>query len=362
MADPLTIIGGITAVLDLISFGYNIISVAAELKESTGKLEINNERDIIVRDIEVILGNLRQRSKDEDHSLGRLRQSSLVIATEFKSALDKLKIHGNVTKWKTMKVAFANIWDKKKLQELDSRLRGLTLELNTHITANSSVLLEEMSEAQRTRFETVQIDIYNLQDQIAEAFSRQENKMTAQLTVLKEASTGIANDTTAIQGRLERMEKGDDKLRTTMDEILKSGTAIQEKLTEVERLMESAFPGDGSVRSNELERARDALRKGYDLLAYHTFEKTEATLMENASTRGWDPSQISATGHTYSGTSLVMGQGVHIQGDLGAPNTNVEGSRNLYSGHSTTSERGTHIQGNINDPRLFSILLGGRGK
>jgi hypothetical protein len=137
MADPLTIIGGITAVLDLISFGYKIISVAAELKESTGELEINNERDIIVRDIEVILGNLRQRSKDEDHSLGRLRQSSLVIATEFKSALDKLKIHGNVTKWKTMKVAFVNIWDKKKLQELDSRLRGLTLELNTHITANS---------------------------------------------------------------------------------------------------------------------------------------------------------------------------------------------------------------------------------
>jgi hypothetical protein len=84
--------------------------------------------------------------------------------------------------------------------------------------------------------------------------------------------------------------------------------------------------------------------------------------MENASTRGWDPSEISATGHTYSGTSLVMGQGVHIQGDLGAPNTNVEGSRNLYSGHSTTSERGTHIQGNINDPRLFSVLMGARGK
>ena len=137
MADPLTIIGGIAAVLDLISFGYKIISVAAELKESTGELEINNERDIIVRDIEVILGNLRQRSMDEDHSFGRLRQSSLVIATEFKSALDKLKIHGNITKWKTMKVAFVNIWDKKKLQELDSRLRGLTLELNTHITANS---------------------------------------------------------------------------------------------------------------------------------------------------------------------------------------------------------------------------------
>jgi chromosome segregation ATPase len=145
------------------------------------------------------------------------------------------------------------------------------------------VLLEEMSEAQRSRFETVQIDIYNLQDQIAEAFSRQENKMTAQLIVLKEASTGIANDTTAIQGRLERMEEGDEKLRTTMDEILKSGTAIQEKLTEVERLMESAFPGDGSVRSNELERARDALRQGYDLLAYHTFEKTEATLVSQLS-------------------------------------------------------------------------------
>lgn len=137
MADPLTIIGGIAAVLDLISFGYKIISVAAELKDSTGELDINKERDIIVRDIEVILGNLRPGSTDEDYHLGRLRQSSLVIATEFKSALAKLKIDGNITKWKTIRVALANIWDKKKLQELDSRLRGLTLEVNNHITANS---------------------------------------------------------------------------------------------------------------------------------------------------------------------------------------------------------------------------------
>lgn len=137
MADPFTIIGGIAAVLDLISFGYKIISVAAELKDSTGELAINTERNIIVGDIEIILGNLRPSSADEDYNLGRLRQSSLVIATEFKSALAKLKIDDKIGKWKSIRVALANIWDKKKLQELDSRLRGLTLEVNTHIAANS---------------------------------------------------------------------------------------------------------------------------------------------------------------------------------------------------------------------------------
>lgn len=137
MADPLSIIGGIAAILNLISFGYKIVSVAADLHDSTGELDVNSEENVIVNDMEAILGNLRPINGAEKNDFEPLRQRALIIATELKTALDKLKIDGNHSKWKTIKVAIRNIWDRKKVQELDQRLRGLTLELNTHLTANS---------------------------------------------------------------------------------------------------------------------------------------------------------------------------------------------------------------------------------
>lgn len=140
-----------------------------------------------------------------------------------------------------------------------------------------------MSGEQKKCFDDVQINIDNLQEQMAEAFSQQESNLTVQLSVLREASSGLANDTTEIQGRLEKMEKGDRKLQTTMDNITKSGTAIQLQLTEVERLLKSAFHGDGKVHNEKLKLARDTLRKTYDLFAYETFEKTEAQLVSKSS-------------------------------------------------------------------------------
>jgi len=137
MADPLTIVGGIAAILDLISFGYKVVSLAAELKDSAGEIEANSEHKVVINDIEVILGNLRPRDNAKLHDLEPLRQRSLLIATEFKTALDKLKIDGKHSTWKVMKVAIRNVWDKKKILELDNRLRGLSLELNTHLTSNS---------------------------------------------------------------------------------------------------------------------------------------------------------------------------------------------------------------------------------
>jgi hypothetical protein len=137
MADPLTIIGGIAAILDLISFGYKVVSVAAELKDSPGELEVNSEQSVIVQDIEAIVGDLRPRDGAEQDDFEPLRQKALVIATELKTALDKLKLDGKHSAWKAMKVAIRNVWDREKLQKLEQRLRGLTLELNTRLTANS---------------------------------------------------------------------------------------------------------------------------------------------------------------------------------------------------------------------------------
>lgn len=68
------------------------------------------------------------------------------------------------------------------------------------------------------------------------------------------------------------------------------------------------------------------------------------------------------TGHTYSGTSLVMGQGRQIQGDLGAPAHNARKNRNLYSGQSTISGSGVQVQGSVNDPQYLSTLLNCRDK
>jgi len=70
--------------------------------------------------------------------------------------------------------------------------------------------------------------------------------------------------------------------------------------------------------------------------------------MEEALAGGDDTSTIATAGHTYSGTSLVMDDAIHIRGNLGRPGGGGDGgSKNLYSGKATASGKATLISGNV---------------
>jgi hypothetical protein len=137
--DPISIIGTAAAVLDLITFGYKIITCAVELRSSTvGALEENTNREAVTRDIQYILGGLkRPDGKNGGSELEELRKRSVKVASEISVALNKITIGPDASKRAALAAAIRTLWNKKDIAELEGRLRGLSHELNLHLTANS---------------------------------------------------------------------------------------------------------------------------------------------------------------------------------------------------------------------------------
>ena len=68
--DPISIIGTAAAVLDFVTFGYKLITCAAELQSSTaGALEENTDREVVTCNIQSILGSPK-KTKGKDGEKG----------------------------------------------------------------------------------------------------------------------------------------------------------------------------------------------------------------------------------------------------------------------------------------------------
>jgi hypothetical protein len=136
--DPISGIGAAAAVLDLITFGYKIITCAAELHSSNvGALEENSDREVVTRDIQCILGNLTPNGEGGGNELEELRKRSVKVASELSVCLNKIKIGPGASKRAALAAAIRTLWNKKDMAELDGQLRGLSHELNLRLTANS---------------------------------------------------------------------------------------------------------------------------------------------------------------------------------------------------------------------------------
>ncbi len=138
--DPVTAISTAAAVIDLVTFGYKVIACTGELRSSAqGALEENIDRDIIVRDIQYVLGNLYgPKEENADPELEDLRQRALKVATELSLDLNKLKVSPNGPKREALKKALLNLWKRKDILDLDNRLRDLSQEINLHLTAGTT--------------------------------------------------------------------------------------------------------------------------------------------------------------------------------------------------------------------------------
>jgi chromosome segregation ATPase len=151
-----------------------------------------------------------------------------------------------------------------------------------------------MSAEQQQRFRVVRTQITNVQTQFLSELERQglqiresatndiktlQNSTTAQLNLLRDATSEVASQNDEIQDKLELMKEGDDRLRAALKSVLQSGNDIQLQLSRVERLVKAAAAPDGGVHGNQLAKAQDEVQKGYDLFARYMFERAEVTLV-----------------------------------------------------------------------------------
>lgn len=129
-------------ILQFVEFGGTVISRARQYHASiNGRLQSHIELDDTINDFDKLLLKLRSpRVTGGDNAsveaaigdvLQRRLDESISVGKEMREALDKVRIEGRKTLWKSTRKAIRMVWSEPRLAELQTRLdsirRGLEL-------------------------------------------------------------------------------------------------------------------------------------------------------------------------------------------------------------------------------------------
>jgi hypothetical protein len=136
--DPLTIIGLVGNIVQLVDFSGKLISKSTELYQSSeGALAENIDTETVTNHLVLLNNKLKNAATTTgDSALERLCKSCGTAADELLAALDNVKVKGKQTKWKSMRKALRSVWSKEEIKELERRLARLREELNLHVTVD----------------------------------------------------------------------------------------------------------------------------------------------------------------------------------------------------------------------------------
>ncbi|GAW17426.1 hypothetical protein ANO14919_068830 [Xylariales sp. No.14919] len=125
---------GIAAnVVQFVDFASKLIGKSKEVyKSASGASEDNITLDIIARDIKRI-GNSIVAPEGCPEALKELIGESDRISQELLAALDKLRIKGHKTKWKSFVVAMRGVWSEDEVESMGSRLGRLQAQIMAHL-------------------------------------------------------------------------------------------------------------------------------------------------------------------------------------------------------------------------------------
>jgi len=125
-------------VVQFVDFGGQLISKSVQLYQSTdGVLTENiNTEAATIRLIQLNSKLEHAANAAGDKALVALCRSCGTVAVELLGALDKLKVHGEKQKWKSMRKALRSLWTKDKIQDIEKRLASFREQLNLHVTVD----------------------------------------------------------------------------------------------------------------------------------------------------------------------------------------------------------------------------------
>src|SRR5450432_3540739 len=146
--DPLTALSIAGTIVQLVDFGSRIIGGTYRVHRSTtGALPVNEELELITRDLAALARKLRYLSRQEDASLSSVQitqtkalqslcDACIRLADQLLTRLNGLKIQGRHQVWRSLQHAVKAAWAQKELDDLTTRLSACRKSLETHIWSN----------------------------------------------------------------------------------------------------------------------------------------------------------------------------------------------------------------------------------
>ena len=150
--DPLSAVSLAGTVVQFVDFGSKLVFKTIEIARSAdGVLLENSTIATATKDLSQLTGKLKSdvqvagdaaqkagdnREIEKCKALAELCQSCIPVAQELQSALDKLAVKGDKTKWKSFRKVLKSVMSKSDVKELEHRLAMLRGELNLHLSVD----------------------------------------------------------------------------------------------------------------------------------------------------------------------------------------------------------------------------------
>jgi hypothetical protein len=134
--DPLTAVGLVGTIVQLVQFGSDLLSSAVQIYQD-GALKEHNDTETATNCLLELSHKLEDAAGTAglDTSLEKLCKACHEVGNELLAALSKLQLHGKKGKWKSMRAALQSVWSKDKIENLEKRLTSFREELNLRIIA-----------------------------------------------------------------------------------------------------------------------------------------------------------------------------------------------------------------------------------
>ncbi|KAI8963342.1 hypothetical protein F5Y11DRAFT_148903 [Daldinia sp. FL1419] len=142
MADPFTALGTASSVLAFVEFSWKLLTnTYSTYKSATGESEDARVLFRIAEDA-TRFGNAITMAPGCEADLRRLVEEAKSIAEELLDILEKLKVQGTKTAWKSFVVALNELWQSSEVKSLSERLTKLQNAMILHI---QKLLLNDVS-------------------------------------------------------------------------------------------------------------------------------------------------------------------------------------------------------------------------
>ncbi|KAL9095848.1 MAG: hypothetical protein Q9165_001845 [Trypethelium subeluteriae] len=133
--DPITAIGTVASIVQLVDFGSGLLSKSRELYNSqTGLTQYCDDLVLTTGHLQSLADQVRKLDSDENDELGRLCRRCNEVSDDLLRALAGLKVEGKHKRWQSARKALKTVLGKDRIQDLERRLAGIRAELNFYST------------------------------------------------------------------------------------------------------------------------------------------------------------------------------------------------------------------------------------
>ncbi len=143
--DPLTALSVAGTVVQFVDFGTKILrGTYAIYRSAAGALPVNEELEIVTRDLALLAAKLRRPLRADDGRAARVHSTQQValqslcdecvrVAEKLVARLERLKVQERHQAWRSFHHAIKAAWAQKEVDELTTTLAKYRASINTYL-------------------------------------------------------------------------------------------------------------------------------------------------------------------------------------------------------------------------------------